>query len=101
MYSIKKRLKYFVLYFLRNNNKREVFRVIVFAGKKLKVRVIELLKLVPVVRNDVLTVSVRDTSESRARMFNTHTCAPRVSTQEAGKPRCGVVPVNILVDIGS
>lgn len=34
MYSIKKRLKYFVLYFLRNNNKREVFRVIVFAGKK-------------------------------------------------------------------
>lgn len=99
MYSIKKRLKYFVLYFLRNNNKREVFRVIVFAGKT--ERVIELLKLVPVVRNDVLTVSVRDTSESRARMFNTHTCAPRVSTQEAGKPRCGVVPVNILVDIGS
>lgn len=99
MYSIKKRLKYFVWYFLRNNNKREVFRVIVFAGKT--ERVIELLKLVPVVRNDVLTVSVRDTSESRARMFNTHTCAPRVSTQEAGKPRCGVVPVNILVDIGS
>lgn len=99
MYSIKKQLKYFVFYFLRNNNKREVFRVIVFAGKT--ERVIELLKLVPVVRNDVLTVSVRDTSESRARMFNTHTCAPRVSTQEAGKPRCGVVPVNILVDIGS
>lgn len=43
MYSIKKRLKCFRV---RNNNEREVFRVIVLVEKEVKVRVIELLKLV-------------------------------------------------------